>query len=202
MAETRRNLGQVIITQVQPSGLIYEVPAGEIYDPSRRVEVPRLSISSQGVEGETAQGERLLDIHHADHPETHNNGKNAISIGFTSHYNMMRTRFGEHMQVGTAGENIIIEYDRDVWLPDLGQKVEFRNPESEQVVSMDVIKFAAPCDPFSHFAAGSQDERLPTEELKTVLQFLGDGRRGFLLSLDAKQTSGQIQPGDLVYALD
>jgi hypothetical protein len=202
MAKTRRKLGQVIITQVQPSGLIYEVPAGEIYDPSRRVEVPRLSISSHGVEGETAQGERLLDIHHADHPETHNNGNNAISIGFTSHYEMMRTRFGEHMQVGTAGENIIIEYDHEVWLPDLGQKVQFKNPESGQVVSLDVIKFATPCDPFSHFAADSQDERLPAEEIKIVLQLLGNGRRGFLLSLGASQTSGQIQSGDLVCALD
>jgi len=202
MAESKRKLGQVITTQVQPSGLIYEVPAGEIYDPSRRVEVPRLSISSQGVEGETAQGERLLDIHHADHPETNNKGKNAISIGFTSHYNMMRTRFGDHMQVGSAGENIIIEYDREVWLPDLGQKVEFHNPESGQVVSLKVIKIATPCDPFSHFAADSQDERLPAEELKAVLKFLGNGRRGFLLSLGASQTSGQIEPGDLVYAID
>jgi len=202
MAESKRNLGQVIITQVQPSGLIYEVPSGEIYDPSRRVEVPRLSISSQGVEGETALGERLLDIHHADHPKTHNNGKNAISIGFTSHYNMMRTKFGDHMQTGTAGENIIIEYDQEVWLPDLGRRIEFHNPTSGNIVSLEVIKFAAPCNPFSHFAADSQDKRLGAEDLKDTLQFLGNGRRGFLLSLDASKTSGQIQPGDLVYAID
>ena len=144
---------------------------------------------------------RLLDIHHADHPETHNNGKNAISIGFTSHYSRMRAKFGDHMQNGAAGENIIIEYDQEVWLPDLGQKVEFRNPESGQVVSLDVIKFAAPCDAFSHFAADSQDERLPAEELKSVLQFLGKGRRGFLLALSADQGTGHVQPGDLVYAI-
>jgi len=201
MAESKRKLGQVIMTQVQPSGLIYEVPAGEIYDPSRRVEVPFLSISSQGVEGETAQGERLLDIHHADHPETHNIGKNAISIGFSSHYNMMRTRFGDHMQTGTAGENIIIEYDQEVWLPDLGHKVEFKNPESGQVVSLEVIKFAAPCNPFSHFAADSQDKRLGADDLKDTLQFLGNGRRGFLLVMGADQETGQVQPGDLVYAI-
>ena len=104
------------------------------------------------------------------------------------------------MQIGTAGENIIIQYDQEVWLPDLGQKVEFRNPESGQVVSLEVIKISAPCDPFSHFAADSQDERLPAEELKTVLQFLGNGRRGFLLALSADQSTEYVQPGDLVYA--
>jgi len=200
MAETRRELGKVIITQVQPTGLKYEEPAGKVYDPARRVEVPRLSISAQGIEGVTDEGERLLDIHHAEHPETHNNGSNAVSIGFTSHYNMMRSRFGDHMQIGTAGENIIIQYDQEVWLPDLGKKVEFRNPESGQVVSLEVIKISAPCDPFSHFAADSQDERLPAEELKTVLQFLGNGRRGFLLALSADQSTEYVQPGDLVYA--
>lgn len=202
MVENSHQLGQVKITQVQPSGLIYETPSGYLYDPSRRVEVPRIHLSSQGIEGETTLGERLLDIHHEVHPETHNDGLNAISIGFTSHYCAMRTLFGEHMLDGTAGENIIIDCDQEIWLPDLGQKVEFQNPDTGKNVSLDVIKIAAPCDEFSHFAANSQDERLAAEDLKSILQFLGNGRRGFLLALSAGQESAQVQPGDLVFTVE
>lgn len=113
----------------------------------------------------------------------------------------MRERFGEHMQDGSAGENIIIECQEEIWLPDLGKKVEIHNPETGKIVSLDVTKIAAPCDEFSHFAAESQGQRLPANELKETLQFLGDGRRGFLLSLGADQENGLVQPGDIVYAI-
>lgn len=195
-----RKLGQVIITQVQPSGLIYEVPGGELFDPSRRVEVSQLYLFPRGVEGRSEAGERILDIHHLDHPHTHGNEKNAISIGFTSHYDRMRARFGDHLQNGTAGENVIIDCEDEIWLADLGKQLEFRNPETGESVKLDVNKIAAPCEEFSHFAASSQGQRLPADELKDTLQFLGNGRRGFLLSLSAGQEVGIIQPGDLVFS--
>ena len=199
MSETSRKLGQVKITQVQPNGLKHVVSGNSIYDPSRIVAVPLLYLSSLGVEGQDEQGERSLDIHHADHSKTRNKGVNGISIGFTSHYQGMRTRFGDHMQDGVAGENIIIECDQEIWLPDLGRIVEFRNPETGIIVSLDVNKPAAPCDEFCHFAADRPGQRLPANELKEALQFLGDGRRGFLLTLGADQETGLVQPGDIVY---
>ena len=45
MVTKTKTLGVVKLVQVQPSGLIIETPAGEIYDPSRRVEVDQLLIS-------------------------------------------------------------------------------------------------------------------------------------------------------------
>jgi hypothetical protein len=201
MPETSRKLGHVKITQIQPNGLKHIVSGNNIYDPSRIVAVPLLYLSSFGVEGQDEQGERSLDIHHADHSKTRNKGVNGISIGFTSHYQVMRTRFGDHMQDGVAGENIIIECQEEIWLPDLGKKVEIHNPETGKIVSLDVTKIAAPCDEFSHFAAESQGQRQPANELKETLQFLGDGRRGFLLSLGADQENGLVQPGDIVYAI-
>jgi hypothetical protein len=194
-------LGRVKITQVQPSGLIYEVPGGYRYDPSRRVEVNHLLVSARGVEGIDFLDQRILDIHHADHPHTSNNGNNGISIGFTSHYRKMRVRFGEHMQDGAAGENIVIDADQEIWLADLGQRVEVHNPETGNVLSLEVVKIAAPCDEFSHFAANSQEERMKPEELKDTLQFLGGGRRGFLLRLSGDQETGYVRPGDMVYAV-
>jgi hypothetical protein len=201
MTENLRQLGLVKITQVQPAGLIIETPSGNIYDPSRRVEVPQLLLTHQGIEAENPQGERILDIHHAAHSDTHNEGDNAISIGFTSHYDQMRARFGEHMQDGIAGENIIIDSAEQLWLDDLGQQIIIQDPNGERQVVLDVIKFAAPCEEFSHYAANSQGDRLPAEELKATLQFLGDGRRGFLMKLNVNQEPALVKPGYLVLAV-
>jgi hypothetical protein len=201
LAVNLHQIGSVSITQIQPSGIIIDTSTGYLYDPSRRVEVPRLRLTPHGVEGETAQGERLLDVHHAHHPETHNNGHNSISIGFISHYREMRDQFGDHMQDGVGGENIIIDSDEQLWLADLGRQIVFQDQSSGRKVYLDVIKFAAPCEEFSHFAASSQHEKLPAEKLKATLQFLGNGRRGFLLALSEGQESAVIKPGDLVFTV-
>jgi len=118
--------------------------------PPRRVEVPQLLLRHHGIEAENPQGERILDVHHAAHSDAHNEGDNAISIGFTSHNAQMRARFGEHMQVDIASENILIASEEQFWLDDLGQQIIIQDPNGERQVVLDVIKFAAPCEEFSH----------------------------------------------------
>jgi hypothetical protein len=194
-----RHLGTVKLVQVQPAGLIIETPEGYFYDPSRRVEVERLKITPQGIEAVSPLGGRVLDIHHKDHPETRYLGGDDVSINFTSHYAAMRAEFGEHMVDGIAGENIIIESEQEVWLIDLNQQIIIENPDSKGRVLLDVEDFAAPCEEFSHFAARSQHERLPADQLKATLQFLNNGRRGFLLVISKGQTEAIVQPGDQVY---
>lgn len=201
MKEKLHLLGQVKITQLQPSGLIFKTSSGYIYDPSRRMEVSQLFITHQGIEAKSQLGDQILDIHHAAHPDSHNEGENAISIGFTSHYTKMRARFGEHMQDGVAGENIIISSEELIWLSDLGQQIIIQDPHGERRVVLDVVKFAAPCEEFSHFVADSQEERLPAKDLKSTLQFLGKGRRGFLLTLNLDQEPEFVKPGDIVFAV-
>jgi len=201
MDKKMRQLGTVKLVQVQPAGLIIETPEGYYYDPSRRVEVERLMITSQGIETVTPQGERVLDIHHKDHPETRYLGGDDVSINFTSHYTAMRARFGEHMVDGIAGENIIIEYEQEVWLPDLSQQIAIENPDTGGRVRLEVKDFAAPCEEFSHFAARSQNKPLPADKLKATLQFLNNGRRGFLLVLCKGQAEVTVQPGDRVYVV-
>lgn len=194
-------LGVVKLVQVQPSGLIIETPTGDFYDASRRVEVEKLIITSLGIEAITAEGEHVLDIHHINHPGKKYGNDDLVSMGFTSHYAAMRERFGAHMVEGAAGENIIIEYDREIWLDDLGQQVIIADAETGNRTYLDVLKFAAPCEEFSHFAANSQHVRLPTDELKTTLQFLHNGRRGFLLVLSNDQETATVRAGDLVFAV-
>jgi len=200
MTENMRELGTVMLVQIQPSGLIVQTEAGEVYDPSRRVEVDRLLVTSLGIEA-VIDGERVLDIHHIDHPDKAYDNKDLVSIGFTSHYDAMGKRFGEHMVDGVAGENIIIEYDLEIWMEDLGKQIIIENVKTGKRSLFDVVRFAAPCDEFSHFVANSQHERLPAADLKSTLQFLNDGRRGFLLVLSKGQESANVEPGDMVWGV-
>ena len=200
MNENMRELGTVKLVQIQPSGLIVKTEAGEVYDPSRRVEVDSLLITQLGIEA-VIHGENVLDIHHIDHPDKAYDNKDLVSIGFTSHYEAMRKKFGEHMVDGAAGENIIIEYDQEIWMEELGKQIIFENVKTGKRSSFEVVRFAAPCNEFSHFAADSQYERLPADELKSTLRFLNNGRRGFLLVLIEGQDAAVVKPGDKVWGV-
>jgi hypothetical protein len=202
MVKKLRDLGQVKLVQLQPAGLIIKTPTGYYYDPSRRVEVDQLRITSEGIEAVTPAGEHVLDIHHMAHPDKAYDNDDLVCIGFTSHYAAMRTRFGEHMLDGVAGENIIIEYVQEVWPEDLGQRIGIENQDTGSMGLFDLVHFAAPCEEFSHYVAQSQHQRLPTDELKSTLQFLGNGRRGFLLVLSGGQEAVTVQPGDRVFGVD
>jgi len=201
MIKNIRELGIVKLVQVQPSGLIIETPSGSFYDASRRVEVESLCITSRGIEAITPEGEQVLDIHHLDHPDKAYDNNDLVCIGFTSHYEGMRARFGDHMVDGIAGENIIIEYEQEVWPEDLGQRIAFENTNTGRRALLDVVSFAAPCEEFSHFAANSQHERLPAEKLKATLQFLGNGRRGYLLVLSDNQEPVTVRSGNRVFVV-
>ena len=201
MIENMRALGRIKLVQIQPSGLIVQTDTGDVYDPSRRVEVDSLLITQLGIEAIFDEGESVLDIHHIDHPDKAYDNKDLVSIGFTSHYNAMRKKFGNHMVDGIAGENIIIEYDWEVWMEDLGMQICIENVKTGTRALFDIVRFAAPCEEFSHFAAKSQYERLPAAGLKNTLQFLNHGRRGFLLVLSEGQEIATVEPGDRVFAV-
>jgi hypothetical protein len=201
MSENFRELGRVKLVQVQPNGLIIETPSGYFYDASRLVKVDRLCITSMGIEATTPEGEHVLDIHHIDHPNKAYDNDDLVCIGFTSHYQEMRARFGEHMVDGIAGENITIEYEQEVWLDDLGQQIAIENADTGRMARLDVVNYAAPCAEFSHFAASSQHKQLPAAKLKDTLQFLGNGRRGFLLVLSDHQEPATVRSGDKVFVV-
>ena len=83
----------------------------------------------------------------------------------------------------------------------LAQQIAIENAETGQKIFLDVLSFAAPCEEFSHFVANSQHEKLPAAELKSTLQFLNNGRRGFLLVLSNDQETATVQAGDRVFAV-
>lgn len=201
MAETLRELGRVKLVQVQPSGLIIETPSGYFYDASRRLEVDYIEITPLGIEATTPDGEHVLDIHHISHPDKAYDNDDLVSIGFTSHYEAMRARFGEHMVDGIAGENIIIEYEKEIWPEDLGKHIVIENQDTGHRTLLELISFASPCREFSLFATRSQHHPLPTDKLKETLQFLGNGRRGYLLVMSDGQEAAMVRRGDKVFVV-
>ena len=85
-----------------------EKPKGRWFDPTPLREVPELELSINGAIGITQSGGRIINVHHANHPETRFRGTNALSLGFASHLERMAARIGDHFVPGCAGENIII----------------------------------------------------------------------------------------------
>ena len=198
-----RPIGEVRLVQLQPAGLIIDAsepgPVRSFYDASRRVVVRSLQISPRGIEATLPTGERVLDIHHLDHPDKAYDDDDLVCVGFSAHYDAMRREFGEHMVDGIAGENILIDYPEEVWPADLGDKVAIENQESGEMAMLEMVSFAEPCVEFSRFCAQRPYEEMSGRRLGEILGFLGDGRRGFLLVLNHALGVVTVRPGDKVY---
>ena len=194
---------RVTLVQLQSRGLIVDAvgqtPTGSLYDAGRRVDVDRLEITTRGIEAALAGGEQVLDIHHLDHPDKAYGTDDLVCVGFTSHYGAMRNEYGEHMVNGVAGENILIDYPREVWPDDLDR---FLAIEIVRLVTLSLVRFATPCVEFSQFCIQRQREEIPKDRMREVLRFLGRGRRGFLLVLDAALDAVTVRPGDRVFTAD
>ena len=203
--EMLHKIGQVKLVQLQPTGLIIEndkTPTGYYYDATRLVQVDRLEISPLGIEATLPNGEHVLDIHHINHPGKEYDDDDLVCIAFTSHYEAMRARFGSKMVDGIAGENIIIAYDEEVWPEDLGQQIIIENAKSGQRLRLEMTSHANPCQEFSQFALGNQYEKPPAAVMKETLQFLENGRRGFLYIMPEGQESATVQPGDKMFVAE
>lgn len=194
-----REIGRIKRLQIQRSTLKPGERLHRYYNPAPILGVPRLLLSPRGVIALTENRQEIMDLHHADHPMTHNSkGKNGVSIGFTTHYQAMRAQYGEHLVDGIAGENILVETDRAFALADLGQRVVIENQQTGQRVYLYDFKVAAPCVEFTHYAV-NHGLSLPAAELKAALQFLDGGRRGFYARITEQDTPIVIQSGDRVY---
>ena len=183
-------IGRVVRLQVQTASLKRGERPRRVYDPSPLVEVSRLRLTPDGASAER-DGAPLLDVHHAARPAGKSVPGREVSVGFTSHYAKMRGEYGSHLAVGCAGENILVETDR-VWrLEDLAGGLVFRNAESGALLRLTRVSVADPCVEFSRYALCAPEA--PPQELKPVLQFLGEGMRGYCFTPDGE---GLVAIGD------
>lgn len=193
-----RTIGTITRLQIQRGSLKRGEKPNRHYDPTPLLSVAALNVSPDGALGASpGDGESwIVDVHHRAHPRTKNeDGLHGISIGFTSHYAAMREHFGDRLEVGCAGENIIAKVDRRFSYEDLASGVAIVAPDGTERVRLKVLQVAHPCRPFTGWALGKTVE---PEELKQHLQFLDDGMRGFYC---VGEGVGTVSLGDSVAVL-
>lgn len=197
-----REIGKIKQVQVQRSSLKVGQKPERYYDPTPLLVVERLQLSARGVVGITAEGDEIIDVHNADHPQSKNQEVNGVSIGFSSHYESIRAQYGDHLRNGCAGENILIEVeaDRIFTLPDLCSRIAILSQTTDEFIYLTNLLVAAPCVEFSRFAANF-GMPLPAEQQKAALQFLHEGRRGFYATFanENGQEQAIVQADDRVF---
>jgi hypothetical protein len=190
------SIGTIALLQIQRSPLKTGAKPQRVYDPAPILHVNQLAMGSGGVFGLAPGQGWIVDIHHRDHPDSRNlDGRHGISIGFTTHYGAMRDRLGDRIQLGCAGENIIVEATRQYAVADLATGVAILAPDGSERLRLTLFDVAHPCRPFTGWALGRTVE---SDVFKAHLQFLDGGMRGFLLGGDA---SGIVSVGDRVAVL-
>jgi hypothetical protein len=186
-----RFIGTIVRLQVQESSLKVGAKPRR-YDPAPIHSVPAISLSAAGVVSLAENGETILDVHHHDHPASKNRrGENGISLGFTSHYREMRQRFGQHLADGSAGENILIEADRQYQVEELTAGVVVEGAAGTRLELRPVI-VAAPCVEFSRYALKFPDDARPDATVTEALRFLDAGMRGFYATYECEPAVVEI----------
>jgi hypothetical protein len=180
-----RFIGTVVRLQVQESSLKVGAKPRR-YDPAPIHSVPAISLSAAGVVGLAESGASIVDVHHREHPSSKNRGgENGVSLGFTAHYLAMRQRFGPHLADGCAGENILIEADRQFQVEELAAGVVVEDTVGRQLELRPVI-VAAPCVEFSRYALKFPDGARPDATVTEALRFLDAGLRGFYATYEGE----------------
>jgi hypothetical protein len=187
-----QDLGTIVGLQVQISSLKVG-EHGRRYDPGPLRPVAALTVDDGGATGWTAEGARVADVHHRDHPDTKYRGENGISVGFTAHYATMRARFGAHLVDGIAGENILVSSSRMIGLGELSHGLLISR-DGTPVLRLREMVVAEPCLPFSRYALGDADDPRPEDSVKAALTFLREGCRGYYASYLGPPTT--IRVGD------
>src|SRR3989454_1946650 len=190
-------VGRIVRLQIQRSSLKTGEKPTRVYDTAPLLDVQRLALGPDGALGEGPGGSWLVDVHHRAHPRTKNkDGAHGVSLGFTSHYALMRDRFGERITLGCAGENIIVETERRIAFEDLERGVVLLAPDGQELARLEVLQVAEPCRPFSGWALGDVVE---ARVLKETLQVLEGGTRGYYCT---SVGSGIVSVGDRVAVLE
>jgi hypothetical protein len=136
-----------------------------IYDPSPVTVVDALEVGPRGCVG-ILDGERILDTHHADHPQTRNRDlDNGLSLLTVTALAALRSTYGAHV---VPGESLLVDE-----LPPGDLLLE---TDGEALLLEQVLP-APPCVEFSRYCLGIAPPSL--DGVQETLRALDDGARGF-----------------------
>ncbi|MGH2602490.1 MAG: hypothetical protein ACRDJ9_24285, partial [Dehalococcoidia bacterium] len=174
-----REIGPIVLLQVQVSSLKVGEAPRKRYDPSPILAVPALELSPAGAVGLLPDGERVIDVHNRRHEATkQRQGINGLSLGFTAHYAAMRRRFGDVLPDGMAGENILVASDRRWTEEELAPGLVIETATRQRLAIARII-VAAPCVEFTRWVSRFPDEARPDRTVTAGVRFLDHGLRGF-----------------------
>ncbi len=189
-----REIGRVVKLQVQ-IGPLKQGATRDQYQPVNLLEVPILEISERGVvgwQGETA----IKDVHHRDHPRTTGDKGHTLSFNFTSHYEAICGRYGEHVFTGCGGDNVVFAAANTITLADLQGEIVLETQVGERGRVL-IPTIATPCLSYSRYILNHPS---PTPaQLKDTLQFLHQGQRGFYA--DWQGAPLRVRAGDRLLGL-
>jgi len=189
-------LGSLVRLQIQRTTLKTGAKPDRTYDPAPLLAVRRLAAGPDGVLGAGPDGAWLVDVHHRAHPATKNDeGRNGVSVGFTSHYRAMQARFGARLTLGCAGENLIAQTEQLLRFEDLAGGLAIVAPDGSERLRLRVLEVARPCRPFTGWALR---EAVESDVLKQCLQFLDGGMRGFYCVCEG---AGVVEVEDMLVGL-
>jgi hypothetical protein len=181
-------LGTVVRLQVQRSRLKPGPRSTRVYDPAPLLEVPALELEPRGAVG-LVDGQRIVDVHHADHPDSRHRGLNGLSLLPRSHYDRLRARFGDHLLDGIAGESLLLETEHPWTVDDLVGELVLETADGELLTLGNPV-VAAPCLEFTRFCLRREPGRVD-EQLTSALEQLDGGARGFYVTATG---TGRVEP--------
>lgn len=171
-------IGTVVQLQIQRSSLKISGDQGRYYHTAPIEQVSSIELQTGGVVGRDEHGQSTIDVHHGDHPMSKKREDNGISVGFVSHYELMRQRVGDHLSNGLAGENILIETDQLFTQDDLPERLWIESASGGLIELVDV-RAAEPCVEFTKFCLRYPPEQKPDRAVTETLDFLRRGMRGY-----------------------
>ncbi len=164
------------------------------YEPAALVSVQRLLAGPSGVRGITADGEKVLDVHHQNHPQCRDRRGNAgIVFMGTGDYVALRDRYGNHLVDGIAAETVLLDAPEGFARRELPGTVTV-NTASGPLTLRDV-RVADPCVEFSRFCLGQEASRDVGGDVRSAMVLLDGGARGYRSWADGEAT---ISLGDTV----
>ena len=189
-------LGEITRLQIQRGSLTIGTGPTRYFDPAALLAVDELFLTPGGACAPAPDGSCLIDVHHAAHPFSRSRGENTLCVGFSRHYDAMRARFGEAFAFGCAAENIIVDGPAPrVTLADVAAGLVIETNRGPAALTNVIV--ATPCLPFAKFAL--RDPNASTEAIKSALQFIDHGVRGFYCAFAGPKTA-TIRRGAKVYA--
>lgn len=189
-------IGTIEFVQIQQSPMkTFINDTDRVYHPHPLLTIAKLHLTLDGIMGLDANDEQIIDVHHVAHPQSRYRGDNKISLGFIGHYDSMRQRFGDHMENGVGGENIIVRANSTT-PPDISDKRVFIRSADDTLIELRNVIPAPPCREFSIFCH-QRDVR--GGELKDTLQWLDNGRRGFYAELVENDCDCYVAAGDTIF---